>query len=158
MADDGLKIAMTLVVAVFCIYLVVKMFSFQTRVLEGMTNGSGASSAESSKPSSASVAGGLKGEAGTSENYAAALQARIVQLQDELLISKYKKSYENILLSMDDYIGLMTLKSVLNMNLKGGSGSGGTADGELEKTIARWNALTQAREALNLAMKVVDGA
>lgn len=149
-SDDGLKIAMTLVVAVFCVYLVIKLFSFQTRVLEGMTNATPAS--ESSKPSSSStLGGGLTGEAGTAESYAAALQAQIVKLQDELLISKYRKQYENILLAMDDYIGLMTLKSVLNTDIKGGG------SGEMEKAVTKWVALTQAREALNLAVKVVDG-
>jgi len=82
--DEFFKIIGILIVSFFIIYMVVKMFKLQATVLEGLTNGS--DNSDSSLSSS-------NGEAGTAASYAATIKAQTVKLQDELLISKYRKDY-----------------------------------------------------------------
>lgn len=76
MNEDLLKVIGLVVVTAFIIFMVVKSLKLQKNVLEGLTNNSGGSS--------------VSGIAGAAANYAAAIQAQSVQIQDALLISKYK--------------------------------------------------------------------
>lgn len=149
--EDGFKLLGMLLVGAFTIYIVIQLFALQSNVLEGLTNaGTDGSSTSPKAPSSAAASGTLNGEAGTAESYAAAVKARVIQLQDELLIPKYRKTYEDVIIQMDDYIGLLTLKQVLNMNLQ-------TANPKTAlEAVQTLNALRTAKESLNVAMKVVD--
>jgi hypothetical protein len=140
--EELFKIIGIIIVCFFIIYMVVKMFQLQTSVIEGLTTGSDAlTSSSSSSPSS--------GEAGTATSYAAGIKAQVVKLQDELLIAKYRKEYESVIINLDDYIGYLMLKQTLNMKL------GGDVKTNLE-FINALNILKEAKDSLNATMAFLD--
>lgn len=135
MTDDLLKMVGLLFVSLFIIYIIVKMFHLQASVVEGLTN------PDPSTP--------VSGQAGTSASYAAGIKAQVVKLQDELLISKYRKDYETAIINLDDYCGMLMLQQAFNMN------TSGDVKANIEK-LANINTLKQAKESLNVAMKFLD--
>jgi len=139
--DEFFKIVGILIVCFFIIYMALKMFQLQTSVIEGLTNADGTISSSTTAPSS--------GEAGTAASYAAAIKAQVVKLQDELLISKYRKDYEAAIINLDDFIGYMMIKQTLNMKL----------DGDMKSNIEMINHLNimkNAKESLNATMAFLD--
>ena len=146
--DEFFKIVGILIVSFFIIYMVVKMFHLQTSVIEGLTNadgtiisGSDALSSDTTVPSS--------GEAGTAASYAAAVKAQVVKLQDELLVSKYRKDYEAAIINLDDYVGYLMIKQTLNMKLNG------DIKANIE-AINNLNILKSSKESLNSTMAFLD--
>jgi hypothetical protein len=139
--DEFFKIVGILIVCFFIIYIVVKMFHLQTSVIEGLTNSDGTVSSDVSPPSS--------GEAGTASSYAAAIKAQVVKLQDELLVSKYRKDYESVIINLDDYIGYLMIKQTLNMKLNGDVKSNIDA-------INALNILKTSKDSLNATMTFLD--
>lgn len=139
--EEFFKIIGIVIVCFFIIYMVVKMFQLQTSVIEGLTNGSDALTSDGSTPTS--------GEAGTATSYAAAIKAQVVKLQDELLVSKYRKDYEAAIINLDDYIGYLMIKQTLNMKL------GGDTKSNME-AINNLNILKGAKESLNATMTFLD--
>jgi hypothetical protein len=138
MKDDFFKIIGIIIVCFFIIYIVMKMFQLQTKVIEGLTNDDGTTS--SSNASSDEVA--------TVESYAAAIKAQLIKLQDELLISKYKKKYEDVIVDLDDYIGYLMIKQVINMKL-------GDMVSNIQD-IENLNILKNSKDSLNAAMVFLD--
>jgi hypothetical protein len=134
--DEFFKIVGILIVSFFIIYMIMKMFYLQSKVVEGLTGGS-----DKATPTSS-------GEAGTSSSYAASIKAEVVKLQDELLVAKYRKDYESVIIHLDDYVGFMMLKQVLNMKP-------GDADANLERMNAL-NSLKNAKDSLNATMAFLD--
>jgi hypothetical protein len=137
MEEDLFKIVGIIIVGFFVIYMVLKMFKLQKSVVEGLTN------PDSSGPAPVS------GEAGTAAEYAAGLKARLVKLQDELLVAKYRKDYESAIINLDDYIGYLMIQQTLNMKL----------DGEMKtqiESINNLNILKNAKESLNSTMAFLD--
>ena len=131
--EEFLKIIGILLVSFFIIYIFMKMLKLSTSnqysIIEGMTNNTG--------------------EAGTSASYAAAIKAQVVKLQDELLISKYRKDYESAIINLDDYAGYLMLKQILNIKL----------DGDMKtnvETLNNINILKEAKDSLNAAMTFLD--
>ena len=118
-----------------------KLFQLQTSVIEGLTNDDGTISSSTTAPSS--------GEAGTAASYAAAIKAQVVKLQDELLISKYRKDYEAAIINLDDLIGYMMIKQSLNMKL------GNDTKSSIEM-INHLNIMKNAKESLNATMAFLD--
>jgi len=140
--EELFKIIGIIIVCFFIIYMVVKMFQLQTSVIEGLTTGSDAlTSNNTNVPSS--------GEAGTATSYAATIKAQVVKLQDELLIAKYRKDYESIIINLDDYIGYLMLKQTLNMKL-----GGDTKDNIV--SVNNLNILKEAKDSLNTTMTFLD--
>ena len=70
-------------------------------------------------------------------------------MQDELLVSKYRKEYEAALINLDDYIGFLMIKQALNMKMDGDKKAAMEAIGNL-------NILKNAKESLNTAMTFLD--
>ncbi len=140
MNDEIFKLIGIIIVAGFIIYMIIKMFQLQVRVVEGLTTQTDATGATTSATS---------GEAGTSSSYAAAVKAQAVKLQDELLISKYRKDYENAIINLDDYVSFLMLKQALNMK----------TDGDIKSSLESINALnslSSAKASLNATMKFLD--
>lgn len=120
-----------IIVTYFTIRVMVKL-SEKRKKREGMESGSGS--------------GGL------SETYAAALKARVVLLQDELILSKYRKSYEEAIINLSDLIGFSMVKQAMNINLVE------KEEGEegLQEGLGRLNTLSAARSSLNETMKFLN--
>ena len=139
MNNDFLKIIGILFVSLFVIHFAVKMFRLQTSVIEGLTNSD--ITTNGSTPAS--------GVAATSASYAAGIKAQVVKLQDELLVSKYRKDYETAIINLDDYIGYLMIK--LSLNIK--------TDGDIKSNIEainNLNSLKLAKESLNTTMTFLD--
>jgi hypothetical protein len=137
--DEILKIFGIMVVCFF-IYMTFKMFSLQTRVFEGLTNPDEIVSSSTSSSS---------GESANAISYASSIKSRVIKLQDELLISKYKKDYEDVIINLDDYIGCLMIKLTLNMNLTG------DLDSNI-KAIEKLNILKNSKDSLNATMAFLD--
>jgi hypothetical protein len=136
--DEFFKIVGIIIVCFFIIYMAVNMFYLQTKVIEGLTN---SDETTTTAPSS--------GEAGTAGSYAAAVKAQVVKLQDELLISKYRKDYEAAIINLDDYFGFNMLKLALNLKMSDDN----KANFEI---IGKLNALKSAKDSLNATMTFLD--
>jgi hypothetical protein len=139
MQDDLFKLVGLLFVSLFIIYIIIKLFHLQASVIEGLTN----------PDSTTSTSNPVSGEAGTAASYAAGIKAQVVKLQDELLISKYRKDYETAIINLDDYCGMLMIQQALNMNTSGDIKS------NIEK-LNNMNTLKQAKESLNMTMKFLD--
>jgi hypothetical protein len=139
MTDDLFKIVGILIIGFVILYIVIKMFKLQATVIEGLTN----PDTGSAMPTSNS------GEAGTAASYAAGIKARVVKLQDELLVSKYRKDYEGVIINLDDYIGYLMIQQTLNMKLEG------DVKTQIEN-INNLNILKNSKEALNATMTFLD--
>lgn len=134
MTEDLFKIIGMLLISFCIIYFIIKMFHLQTSVIEGLTNADATSTS---------------GEAGTATSYAASIKSQVVKLQDELLITKYRKDYENIIINLDDYVGMLMIKQTLNMKIDG------DAKTNIEN-INNLNILKLAKESLNATMVFLD--
>jgi len=134
--DEFFKIIGIIIVGFFIIYMATKMFQLQTTIVEGMTNND-----TNVSPST--------GEAGTSSSYAAAIKAQVVKLQDELLIAKYRKEYESVIINLDDYIGYLMIQQTLNMKLDGNKK-------DIMEAINNLNSLKTSKDALNATMTFLD--
>jgi hypothetical protein len=143
--DEFFKIVGILIVSFFIIYMAVKMFHLQTKVIEGLTSGSDALSSSDTNTNITSASG----EAGTSASYAAAVKAEVVKLQDELLVSKYRKDYEAAIINLDDYFGFSMLKLCLNLKMSEDNKSN-------FEIINKLNILKNAKESLNATMVFLD--
>jgi hypothetical protein len=133
--EDFCKILGIIAVGIFIIFMVMKTFHLQFKVTEGLTNNT-----------STTTKGG---EAGSAESYAASIKAQTVKIQDELLVSKYRKEYETAIINLDDYIGYLMIKQTLNMK----------TDGDTKTNIENINALNilkNAKESLNTTMTFLD--
>jgi hypothetical protein len=90
---------------------------------------------------------GSNGEAGNASNYAANIKAEVIKMQDSLLITKYRKDYENAIINLEDLINFSMLKVTLNL----------TNDPVKDiKNIEALNTLNNAKVSLNGVMKFVD--
>jgi len=137
--EELFKIIGIVIVCFFIIYMTMKMFHLQASVIEGLTNNDGTISSPATSSS---------GETDTIESYAAGIKSQLIKLQDELLISKYKKKYESIIIDLDDYIGYLMIKQVLSMKL-------GDTETNIEE-IEKLNILKNSKDSLNATMSFLD--
>ena len=120
-------------------YLIFSNLNFPTmNFREGMTD----STANTNAPNT-NLANGIAGNAAA---YAAQIKSQVINLNDQLLITKYRSDYENAIMNVDDLINSLTLKKVLELNQK-----------NQQETMAELSQFYQAKLALNNAMKYVDG-
>ncbi len=115
-------------------YIVFRSVNFQ----EGLENNT------TTTTSTATVTSN-NGIAGEASSYAANIKAEAIKLQDELLVSKYRTDYENVIINMDDLVNNLMLKTALSIEKsRPHGGLMGLAN------------LGQAKAALNSVMKFVD--
>ena len=116
----------------FIVYILFRNFNYK----EGMTvtDASGNSTSTSAN-----------GAAGNSTNYAASIKNASIQLQDALLISKYRSNYETVILNMDDLVNNLMLSTALSMDTKNPI-----------QTLQALNELNNSKTALNNIMKFID--
>jgi len=133
---------------VFCIVATLSLIyysgqcmSFQTTLIEGLEN----------KPDDvAKPAGGVAGDTTASTD---AIKATIVQIQDTMLVDKYKDDYIKKIIALDDLIDILMLKIALNIK-----------PAEIQSPDAVRMIITQlgqmkaGRDALNDVMKTLDKA
>jgi len=94
-----------------------------------------------------STSGSSNGIAGNASAYESTIQAAVIKNQDELLISKYRTDYENVILKMDDLVNNLMLQTVLTVDFTNPM-----------KSISNLSALNNSKLALNSVMKFVDAS
>lgn len=119
----------------FVLFLVFRNFNYSP-LKEGMTDSSAVSLAANAPEN---------GMAGNAAAYGAGLKATSINIQDSLLINKYRADYETIILNLDDLISNLMLKTTLNVNSSNPS-----------EAIDKLAKMQQAKVALNSVMKFVD--
>ena len=136
---EFVKTIAVLIVAFMTVYVIITLFQPKNNmsIIEGLTNEGGTSSSN--------------GEAGSAASYADSIKAQVTKIQDELLVSKYRKDYENTIIHMDDLVGTMMIKQIQNMTI------GGSDPKALILSLNNLNTLKSAKESLNVAMKHLDG-
>jgi hypothetical protein len=147
METDLFKLVGIVIVSFYIIYLVIGIFKAQSDLLEGFTGDSAIDSKKATSSSSSSTTSGSLGIAGSAQSYAEEVKANYVKLQDELLVPKYRKEYENIIINMDDYLNAKMMEQILSIKI------GSNSETESFKTLST---LYSAKSALNDAMKWVD--
>jgi hypothetical protein len=120
----------------FIVYLIFRNINFQ----EGLEN-------NTTTISNTAVGSIQNGIAGSAPNYAADIKSEAIKKQDILLITKYRKDYENIVMNVDDLINAMMLETTLSLDKKNPMKS-------LDKLVS----LNSAKSALNNVMKYVDSS
>lgn len=132
---DFFKTMVVLTVSFLTIYVIINLFNSSNN-FEGMEN--------------ANVTNTTNGIAGSAETYADSIKAQAVKLQDQLLVSKYRKDYENTIIHMDDLIGLLMIQQVQTIKT--------TSDPkELINSLNVLNTLKMSKESLNVTMNFLDG-
>jgi hypothetical protein len=135
---EFVKTTAVLIVAFMTVYVIITLFQPKNNnIIEGLTNEGGTST--------------KNGEAGSAASYADSIKAQVVKIQDELLVPKYRKDYENTIIHMDDLIGTMMIKQIQNMTI------GGSDPKALMSSLNNLNTLKSAKESLDVAMKYLDG-
>ena len=123
-----------LIVLLLMIYITWK--GIQTYMREGLENISDAGALSANN-----------GIAGNAATYAASIKATAIKKHDQLLISKYRKDYETVILNMDDLLDNVMLETVLSVDAANPSAG-----------ISKLSALQNAKQALNGVMKFVDNS
>ena len=131
---DGFTCLVIIVLVLVIWYFVIYKFFIKR---EGLENNNESTSASGS------------GIAGDAANYAALIKAKSVQIQDTLLISKYRSDYENAIINLEDLCNFMMLNQALSIDVNA------DAKTNLEK-FNIMNALSNAKKSLNECMQFVD--
>jgi|LauGreSuBDMM15SN_2_FD.fasta_scaffold125202_1 hypothetical protein len=95
------------------------------------------------------ISSGEGGVAGNADSYASTIKSNTIKQQDTFLISKYRKSYETVILNLDDLINNLMLQTTLNID----------SNGKIEKVLESFktlNTLSESKKALNQVMQFVD--
>ena len=106
--------------------------NLQSSIMEGLAN-----------PSS----NGVAGSAGV---YANSIAEKGTVIHDSLLMTKYKTEYENVIINLDEYIGLLMLQSALNFSVADGASQENLA------LLANLNTMSNAKLSLNTVMTFLD--
>jgi hypothetical protein len=120
---------------IFVVYLLFRNFNFEIK--EGLEN---------KTDTKTTIVAPKNGMAGNAASYGASIKATAIQLQDALLISKYRSDYETAILNFDDLINNLMLETALSVDVN-----------NPELSIEKLSKMNQAKVALNSVMKFVDG-
>ena len=141
MSDDNDYTIQIISIVVFVVFIyIIYSKGFKPYSIEGLEN----NTAET-KPQ---VVPASTGVAGNADTFATQIKMQSTQLQDNLLISKYRKSYETIILNADDLLNNLMLETLLNINI---ADKKNVLDG-----FNKLNTFSQSKGALNQIMKFVD--
>ena len=143
MKEENYTLLLGTLFVLFVGYLVYSSLFMKQR--EGLETATANASSGSSSSSN--------GIAGNATTYAATIKQKTVNLNDTLLISKYRKDYETQILNVDDLVNSMMLKTVASIDL----GSANTPSKMIE-SMKTLNELSAAKDSLNKVMKFVENA
>lgn len=127
-----------LIIAIcFVAYLIFRHFNLNTK--EGMT--------DDSSDTSAAPPATTNGVAGGAAAYAATIKEQALKLEDQLLISKYRTDYENVVLNLDELVSNLMLQTALNIDTT-----------KPVESLVKIQHLGQTKVALNSIMKFIDSS
>ena len=142
MKEDNYTILLGTLFIFFVSYLVYSSLFMKRR--EGLET------ATSAATTSSSSSNGIAGNAST---FAGIIKQKNINLTDTLLISKYRKDYEPLILNVDDLLNSMMLQTVLTIDT-----SSANTPSKMIESMKLLNELSAAKDSLNKVMKFVDAA
>lgn len=149
MTEDFFRMAGYIALICFIVWVLSKSLRLHHQVVEGLSLGS---SSDVAVPSTGGSSSSPAGIAGSAVGYADALKLASVKQQDSLLISKYRADYENVLITMDEFINTTMLNMVLSVD---SAGAGSAANMTIFNNL---NTLNTAKASLNTVMRFVDAS
>jgi hypothetical protein len=149
--DDILKSIGIILMVIFISFIIMKslnlQLNFMNKTIEGMTDGvNGGTTITETKNSKSDSVGGI---AGNAAGFDAGIKSAVTNMKDKLLFSKYKATYEDIIINYEEYISLMMTQVLLSTKIKD------TPENMMEN-IKKIVALDAAKNALNNVMKYID--
>ena len=136
-SDSIYKYIGLFIVSIFVIYIVLRTLNFQAKIIEGM-----ASSTSTAAPND-------------KDKIAAAIETNTTYGEDSLLISKYKKTYEDIIINLENNINYYMLDAIIN---NGEIISKKPMDPAAISLINSINSLKAFKDTLNDSMAFLDKA
>lgn len=130
-ADSIYKYVGIFVIALFFLFIVVRTLNFQAKVLEGLTTGS---TTEKS-------------------NIPEAISANTTTLEDSLLLSKYKKNYEDVLINLENNVNFNILNGIVS---NAETLSKNPMDPAALQMVASMNSLKTFKDTLNDTMSFLN--
>lgn len=142
MSEDLVKILAIIAIVSFLIYYVLNALR-KNNIIEGLEN--------QTQPGKIEEAPQLpRGASWNAENYDKQIKNNVSKIKDMLLIPKYRKQYESIIIDTSDLIDGLMLKTVLDIPLIDHT------DDALMARIKTLNDLFISKTALNGVMKYMD--
>lgn len=140
MENDLFTNVLMLLAIFFLIYIIFSTMNFGYKK-------EGFDSSNNSMKSSSSSSSNINGFAGNAPYYVSGIKDRVIQLQDTMLLSKYRADYENVIMGLDDLVDNLMLEKVLSI----------TAD-NTQKSLEELVTLNDSKTALNNVMKFIDSS
>jgi hypothetical protein len=134
--DSIYKYVGLFIVSLFVIYIVLRTLNFQAKIIEGMATGTSTTATPNDK-----------------DKIADAIAANTTFAEDSLLISKYQKSYEDIIINLENNINFFMLGAIIN---SGETISKKPMDPASIALINSINSLKAYKDTLNDAMTFLD--
>jgi hypothetical protein len=134
--DDLYKYVGLTIIAFFVIFIVCRTLNFQADIIEGMTSSNDSSSSTTDK-----------------DKIADAINANTTNAEDTLLIDKYKKSYEDIIINLENNINFFMLGGIIN---NAQTISKNPLSPAAMQSINGLNSLKQFKDTLNDGMNFLD--
>jgi|688.fasta_scaffold230861_3 hypothetical protein len=134
--DSIYKYVGLFIVSLFVIYIVLRTLNFQAKIIEGMATGTSTTDTPNDK-----------------DKIAAAIASNTTFAEDSLLISKYQKSYEDIIINLENNINFFMLGAIIN---SGETISKKPMDPASIALINSINSLKAYKDTLNDAMTFLD--
>jgi hypothetical protein len=122
----------------FLLFIIFSTMNFGYKKKEGF---------DASNNSSSSNTSNINGYAGNAQYYSSGIKDRVVQLQDTLLLSKYRSDYENIIMGLDDLVDNLMLEKVLSIT-----------NDNTQQSFEDLVTLNNSKSALNNVMKFIDSS
>jgi hypothetical protein len=139
--NDLLTAACTLAFLLILAYLAHLSIKMYSDVHEGMENGSATASTSKST--------GATGIAAGAASFAEAIKSATTKITDTVLVSKYRKDYENIVINAEECVNASMLSALIMSPLG--------ADGNVTvQTLTAIKNMNDSKVALNEIMKYVD--
>jgi hypothetical protein len=129
-SEDLYKIVGLIVVIIFVVSIGAKMFSYQAKVIEGMTNSST-----------------------DKDTISSAVSSNTDKLSDTLLASKYRSNYEDTIINLEKAVSVGILSEVIN---NAQTISSDPASSKALTAMSSINTMLTFRETLNQSMIILD--
>lgn len=137
MPNDLFTNILMLVAIFFLIFIIFSTMNFGNKK-EGFDSSNNSTSNNKSSSN-------INGFAGNAQYYASGIKDKVIQLQDTMLLSKYRADYENVIMSLDDLVDNLMLEKALSI----------TPD-NTQKSLQELVTLNDSKTALNNVMKFID--
>jgi hypothetical protein len=138
---DLLTAAFTIALLVILAYLSMRSIKMYSHVFEGLESGT-----TSTNPSASTSATGI---AAGAESFADAIKSATTKINDTVLVSKYRKDYENIVINAEECVNASMLSALIMSPLG--------VDGNVTvQTLTAIKNMNDSKVALNEIMKYID--